>query len=283
MSQNDNEFYIGWMPEAPGSYRATLRKGLHFLIVLVVLIAAVITLKQKPFSTANFEFGKPTVVEGVYRSVPTPHLLVSYQKDMFMVPLVGYGKHGANGTMKALEDEIKTSLEGKEIKLRGTLLYGDGKVFMQIEPDGHPLIGAVQPSSLVTAPPSDGTDTSLEGEVIDPKCFFGVMKPGEGKAHKDCAIRCLSGGIPPVLKISNKKGGNNYVLITRKQGDVFEKVKDFVAVPSILKGHLTAYHNWQVLELSTIKRDLAQKSIRKEPVAGICGDAKSAERACWAF
>ena len=56
MSQKDNEFYIGWMREAPGSYGATLRKCLHFLIVLVVLIAAVITLKQKPFSTASFDF-----------------------------------------------------------------------------------------------------------------------------------------------------------------------------------------------------------------------------------
>ena len=44
----------------------------------------------------------------------------------------------------------------------------------------------------------------VKGEIVDPKCFFGVMKPGEGKPHKDCAIRCILGGIPPVLKVTDE-------------------------------------------------------------------------------
>jgi len=25
---------------------------------------------------------------------------------------------------------------------------------------------------------------TLQGEIIDPKCYFGVMKPGKGKIHR---------------------------------------------------------------------------------------------------
>lgn len=42
------------------------------------------------------------------------------------------------------------------------------------------------------------------------------MKPGEGKAHRACAIRCIAGGIPPVSTtieaIAREKKVNEYVL-----------------------------------------------------------------------
>lgn len=44
---------------------------------------------------------------------------------------------------------------------------------------------------------------TLEDEIIDPKCYFGVI-PGKGKIHRSCAIRCISDGIPPVLATTDK-------------------------------------------------------------------------------
>ena len=44
-------------------------------------------------------------------------------------------------------------------------------------------------------------ETRLKGEIYDPKCAFGAMKPGFGKPHRSCAIRCISGGVPPILRI----------------------------------------------------------------------------------
>ena len=39
----------------------------------------------------------------------------------------------------------------------------------------------------------------LGGEIVDSKCYLGVMNPGRSKVHRDCAARCLRGGIPPML------------------------------------------------------------------------------------
>jgi hypothetical protein len=167
------------------------------------------------------------------------------------VPLVGYGKHGAEGVMGALAMERKDSLNGKEISLKGTLLYGDGKILMQVDKNDDPLVHVSTALSKLPLVEKDEGEVGLKGEIIDPKCYFGVMKPGEGKVHKDCAIRCILGGIPPVLKMTNEKGGNSYVLLT---GDnINERVKDFVAVPSTVKGHLKKYNDWEVLDVRLIE------------------------------
>ena len=39
----------------------------------------------------------------------------------------------------------------------------------------------------------------LAGEIVDSKCFLGVMKPGAGAIHRSCAEVCLLGGIPAML------------------------------------------------------------------------------------
>ena len=42
-----------------------------------------------------------------------------------------------------------------------------------------------------------GGPVTVSGEIVDSKCFLGVMVPGAGKTHKECASLCLRGGIPP--------------------------------------------------------------------------------------
>jgi hypothetical protein len=31
---------------------------------------------------------------------------------------------------------------------------------------------------------------------------LGVIKPGEGAPHRNCAVRCLSGAVPPMVFVS---------------------------------------------------------------------------------
>lgn len=244
------EFYVGWMEKAPSSIAQFVKKYLLFLLLVVVTLSVLLAMNQKKFSKANFEFGKTTVVKGIYASSPVPHLLVPDQNDYVVVPLVGYGKHGAEGVMRELEVEKKNSLNGKQISLEGTLLYGDGKILMQVDKNDNPLVSVSNSSNKLHAIETDKGEVNLTGEIIDPKCYFGVMKPGEGKVHKDCAIRCILGGIPPVLKITNDKGDNSYVLLTGE--NINERVKDFVATPSRVSGHLKKYNDWEILEVSSI-------------------------------
>ena len=76
------------------------------------------------------------------------------------------------------------------------------------------------------------------------------MKPGEGKVHRDCAIRCILGGIPPVLHVQNEKGENNYYLIVGENGEPMnEAVQDMVAEPVTLEARAVQQDDWVILYL----------------------------------
>ena len=49
----------------------------------------------------------------------------------------------------------------------------------------------------------------VQGEIVDSKCHLGVMKPGEGPAHRDCAVRCLLGRVPPMFVPHDRSGRVN--------------------------------------------------------------------------
>lgn len=267
-----DDFYIGWLPKAPGIFSKFVRKYLLVLVLLVVAAGIVFARFQKQFSTAMFEFGKPTAVKGIYSAMPVPHLSVFNEQERIMIPLVGYGKSGAEGIMHELEHEAGKPLENREITLKGQLMYGDGKVIMQVDKKEKPLL-SVSMDEKGKSSPIDLGNLSFSGEIVDPKCYFGVMKPGEGKAHKDCAIRCILGGIPPILTITNKNGARNYILLTNFKGKRINVwAKDFVAVPSEVSGHAVQIDNWIVLQVNEIKAVavIYKKTTRKSLAIG-CG------------
>lgn len=251
----NDEFYIGWMDNAPKSFADTVKKYLLVLLPIIIVLGVLLALFQKKFGTGNFEFGTLTEVKGIYSNTPVPNLKVINGKDIWgnenyiTVPLIGYGKFGAEGIIADLEKEKNISLRGKEITLKGTLLYNDGKLLMQIDENDKPLLDVAKNKEADATPKTKELGTlDVKGEIVDPKCFFGVMKPGEGKPHKDCAIRCILGGMPPVLKVEDEKGKENYYLIVGSKGEKMnEAVKDFVASPVELRAKAVQYDDWIVL------------------------------------
>jgi hypothetical protein len=258
---NNAEFYIGWMPKAPASFAKQIKRGLLILFAAALLISAVLASFQKKFSTANFEFGKLTEVKGIYFNTPLPLLKVIAGKDIWgntsylTIPLVGYGKHGAATAIMQLEKEKNISFNNRKLTLKGTLLYSDGKTLLQINKDDNPVIMVGKdagPSLLLTQ--KDLGVQKIKGEIIDPKCYFGVMKPGEGKVHRDCAIRCILGGIPPVLKVMNEKGEKNYYLLVGPNGEKMnEAVQDYVAEPVEVQARAVQQDDWVILYVNDRK------------------------------
>jgi len=258
----NEEFYIGWQDKAPLSYAKNVRKVLMILFPAFLIIAVLIASFQMKFSTANFEFGKLTEIKGIYFNKPVPLIKVIAGKDIWgnisyiSIPLIAYGKHGAATAIMEIEKERSTSLNNKEVTLKGTLLYNDGKTLLQINKDDKPLInvGNEVSTSLLPVQKDLGNQT-INGEIIDPKCYFGVMKPGEGKVHRDCAIRCILGGIPPVLKVQNEKGNDNYYLLVGPGGEpVNTVVQDYVAEPVSINAHVVQQDDWIILYLEDSKR-----------------------------
>jgi len=268
MSQQKKEidqdaFYIGWMPSAPRYFARPVQKIIIVLFAVMIIVASVLAFQQKKFSTSNFEFGQLTEVKGIYQALPVPSLKVTTHKDvlghatLITMPLVGYGKFGAEGVMEELEKEKSISLANKEIVIKGSLIYNDGKALLQIDKNDNPLIQVNNGEQRLKSEINELGTVHLTGEILDPKCYFGVMKPGHGKAHRDCATRCIAGGISPVFRVRDETGAARYYLILDSEGKKMNnELKDYIAEPVSLTARAVQYDDWIVLytQKESIKR-----------------------------
>jgi len=246
----EKEFYIGWQDDMPKGNASFLKKLLISLFILIPILVFAIVYFQKPFNNFKFEFGKITTITGTYYESPIPMVIAdrgnladSLSHD---VVLVGYGKFGASGIINDIEQE-QGSLDGKRIELAGTLIYGDGKTMMELTEKKASLKQVFDDPSNQASSDLVKNSISLEGEIIDPKCYFGAMKPGEGKIHKSCAIRCISGGTPPILKTKNNGLNRYYILLDEHGGTINKQVLPFVAEQISVSGSTHQFSNWDVL------------------------------------
>jgi hypothetical protein len=146
--------------------------------------------------------------------------------------LVGAGKHGASAMVAGLDHRV--------VKLRGSLIYRGGTTLIEVAPP-IAVSAASEPADAVT----DLGRVRFSGEIVDSKCYFGVMNPGNGKVHRDCAARCISGGIPPVFVAEN---GMMALLAGSDGRQLNHEVLDWVAEPITIEGRLLRSGDALVLE-----------------------------------
>jgi hypothetical protein len=180
-----------------------------------------------------FEFGAPRELEGTLREYPFPALLVARPGDPGgQVPystyvLAGTGKRGAAGAV--------AGLHGARVRLKGTLAYRDGATLVEVDRESIRRLDPVDPG--VTDGAEDLGVVTLSGEIVDSKCFLGVMNPGERKPHRDCAVRCISGGVPPMLVARDAAGNVALVLLAGCDGrPIGRELLDLVAEPVTVTG-----------------------------------------------
>jgi len=232
------EFYLGYMPHAPGHVARHLRRFVFAVIGLGAGVALLFIIGQKDFALSGFEFLQPRTFEGVISAEPYPALLVMRPGKSGSLPscsryyLVAEGKHGAQ--------RESANYNGQRVKLQGTLIFRDDQTMLELVPNS---IAPVAEAQLSGAPRALGTFTFV-GEIVDSKCFLGVMNPGEMKTHQACAVRCIAGGIPPLLITRNERGEIGYLLLLSREGRaVNEEVLDMVAQPVEIAGEVWQYDN----------------------------------------
>ena len=59
-----DEFYVGYLPNAPVRIASKIRNTIGILGILICLVSLTLVTYQKQFSTATFEYGINTTVEG---------------------------------------------------------------------------------------------------------------------------------------------------------------------------------------------------------------------------
>lgn len=247
-THTNEDFYIGWQEQAPASIGKAVRNWAIAIAVLAATVAASIVISQRGFAPSVFEFGTLSEVEGVLAMTPAPMLKVYEEDQVTSILLVGFGKFGAERDLEKMEAQQQQTFAGKLVKLRGTKIYHDGKMALELTEGVDAFVSITEPSKTISPQEKQLGTVSLRGEILDPKCALGVMNPAEGKPHRSCAIRCISGGIPPLLRLTDAQGATNYVLLRGKpQTAINQEVLPYVADQIQICGDLVQEDDWLVL------------------------------------
>lgn len=184
-----DDFFVGYLPTPA---RIARRVGAVATVLLFALAAAAAVLAARQAHPGDAAWSDTTTeFTGWITLEPAP--MVETIEGLTLV--VGFNKHGARERLASVPFAT----------LRGTVLSRDGVRMLELLPGDDAIQPA--PAGGIPAPPvtrwrAVGVET-LAGEITDPKCFLGAMKPGRGITHRSCAAVCIAGGIPPVLVVQN--------------------------------------------------------------------------------
>ncbi|MGA9814604.1 MAG: hypothetical protein WBQ64_17595 [Terriglobales bacterium] len=238
-----NDFYIGYVPKASPALAGFVRKVIVGLGLVVVTMALMLVVGQMPFANSAFEYGQVRSFQGVVQARPFPTLLVArpgetgphdkYSRYLLVAP----GKHGA--------DDLVLNFDGKRVRLNGQLIHRDGGTMIEIVPGS---IAVVDTAPAIQETTRELGRVRVTGEIVDSKCYLGVMNPGQGKVHRDCAARCLSGGIPPIFIAT---GGHQQLLLVGLDGRALgrDALREFIAEPIQIEGELLQRGPAQLLQI----------------------------------
>ena len=238
-----SEFYVGYLPKAPAGIARRIKTLIAMVLVLGAVAAMVFARVQEIFAPSTFEYGKERTFEGVIETRPFPALVTTgsgatdNQTKRYL--LVATGKHGADSQLQPYA--------GRPVRLRGTLIYRDNQSMIELVNDS---IAVSAETSQVSAPMTNLGTFTLIGEIVDSKCYLGVMNPGNGKVHRDCAVRCLSGGIPPIFATNDFRGSPAILMLTDAAGTPLPKQAflNLVAQPVRIHGKVLQTDNTMFLE-----------------------------------
>ncbi len=230
----NEDFYIGYLPKMPKNSARNIKTFIVAALTAAIGLAFVLWIAQQPFAKGGFEFGAVKDFEGTIQARPVPFLLVEKPEKnnglpaFERFPLVAEGKHGFDGK----------SFDGQKVKLKGTLIYRDDLRMIEVASD------SVEKSSenlnLIEEKSDALGNFTLKGEIVDSKCYLGVMNPGQSKPHRDCAVACLRGGIPPLFIVKDTAGNVSELWLLSKQNESVNKaILDFVAEPVEISGEVS--------------------------------------------
>jgi hypothetical protein len=226
-----DEFYIGHEAAAPARIAKNVRVAVLVLIAVAAILAVLIAVSQRGFEAGESEYGTKRTFEGVISLRPYPRLLVSRpgaSTSYSRYSLVAPGKRGAQ--------DLVRDFDGRLVQLNGTLIYRDGVTMVEVEPDS---IFVLPSSERPSGTPEWISAVTLVGEIVDSKCYLGAMNPGHTKVHRDCAARCISGGVPPMFVATDSEGKTSmYWLVMESGRPIGKEILDKIAEPIEITGEI---------------------------------------------
>lgn len=224
----EEAFFVGYFPMQGGQLRfAWAAAAVTLGLVLAGGAAAALFQRNPGEGLSPYQTGQS--LTGVLVEAPYPMLRTREPNgDIRHVLLV---------TGSKFVWRLPQGAVGQAATLRGNLLERDGhrmlEVFGRQAADSEAGL-----AELARLEPQPVGAVTLEGEIVDSKCYFGRMRPGGGRTHRACAQLCLAGGIPPVF-VTRGPGGETFFVLTTASGEpATDAVLPFVAEPVRVRGSL---------------------------------------------
>ncbi|HXI29547.1 MAG TPA: hypothetical protein VNG89_14010 [Vicinamibacterales bacterium] len=241
----DDEFYIGYAPPMPPLLASFVRHVVIAIAILLVAWAGLAATGHVRLDGGTFAFGHPEMVSGTIVARPFPVLKPDHDeaRARSWPLLVAPGKHGA--------DSLVTRLDGRHVTFMGTRIERGAHAMIEIDPVSlESARQGEQAAAAADAPQTAAAARAVEltGEIVDSKCFLGVMVPGSGKTHKDCAALCLRGGIPPALHVQDRSGRSSLLLMTGASGEsISDQAQTLAGEALVVTGTILRQAGWLVL------------------------------------
>jgi hypothetical protein len=230
---DDDAFYVGYLPQAPVATARFMRRVVIVIGVGAMFSGIVLAVLLPYFGAGVFEFGRTTSFSGTLRCEKGSAHLETAEADFL---LVGYGKNGIAPEICGAGD--------RGVAVRGTKIQRDGRKLIEVIDVKDRDVGPVERRASASL----GRFT-LTGEIVDSKCYFGVMNPGEGRMHRACAELCLRGGIPAVLVARDRSGGVAHLIVSDgDRTDVNSRLLRWVGQPIEVTGEVFRTGRWLRLE-----------------------------------
>lgn len=229
--------YVGYM-SMPLGVRRAVRAALLTLVIVMVGSAALIASGQRDPGPAVWDTSSVRSWTGTLVDVPYPMLLTDEGEALLIVEI---GKLGA-------QDRVEPLASTSGVTVTGYPMERDGRKMIELI-EGEEALEVTAPDArrrpLSSVP---GAPVEVVGEIVDGKCFLGAMKPGEGKAHKSCAVLCIAGGLPPMVLTRDASGTPTFhLLVVDGRAELPFEAWDLVAEPVRLEGRLGRIGDLSVL------------------------------------
>lgn len=237
-------FFIGWAGLRDPAARKWLSGRVLVLLVVLALLGFVLAVSQRTIGPGTFNFGHIQEFQGLFLASPTPLLLtdqpVSGERLFFLVRELKFG----------IDPQEAEPYHLRRVRLSGTLISDPSASMIEVQSGSIQILEASpQPDPGLSGPRVE--EVILRGEIVDSKCQLGAMNPGRLKPHRACAIHCLRGGIPPLLRVEGQQEQPAYVLLMGEEGQpINQQLLPFVALPVEVSGNLRRFGNYTVLYLN---------------------------------
>lgn len=231
MSSREDAFYVGYLP-LPKAMAPFVKLLIAGVMVAAMAMAFVVASIQQDPGSGVWDTSQVYAIEGHLSVEPYP---IVYVED----PASASGARGVLlvSSLKYGAGERTAAMNGKRVRAQGNFITREGRGLFELI-DGEEAVVVIDEDSSAPIVEAFG-EHALVGEIMDSKCYLGVMKPGFGKTHRACAVRCIAGGITPLFVTRDVQGkATNYVLTSTEYGAVNEAVLPYVAEAVELSGNL---------------------------------------------